>query len=222
MVNSGLEIPNAGDSHANTLHASADVDMNSANTEDQTELIGPASEYEVESVETRITIFPSSVRAPERSLFDTGNDPAFEPVSCQVRRLKLTDLQKAGGLQAAPLPAIFIGENLESPNCLWIGIIAYKHPEHVLHSTTKKIWQNLTAGNWNEASDGLGISLLLTTNPAIQYTAFDQLKRRRLKRNHNITEKGSSLETLSALSAFMLGAMSKSIVSNLVTPQNKL
>ena len=45
MLNSGLEIPNVGDSHANTLHASADVDMNSANTEDQTELIGPASEY---------------------------------------------------------------------------------------------------------------------------------------------------------------------------------
>ncbi|RVW50069.1 E3 ubiquitin-protein ligase UPL1 [Vitis vinifera] len=40
MVNSGLEIPNAGDGHANTLHASADVDMNGASTEDQTEQIG--------------------------------------------------------------------------------------------------------------------------------------------------------------------------------------
>ena len=75
----------------------------------------------------------------------------------------------------------------------------------------KKIWQNLTAGTCGEAFDGPGISLLLTINPVIQYTTFDQLKRRRLQRNHNITEKGSSLETLSVLSDFMLGAISKSI-----------
>ena len=37
MVNSGLEIPNAGDGHANALHASVDVDMNGASAEDQTE-----------------------------------------------------------------------------------------------------------------------------------------------------------------------------------------
>ncbi|KAL6323877.1 hypothetical protein AAG906_005874 [Vitis piasezkii] len=112
---------------------------------------------------------------------------------------KPTGLHKAGGPEAAPLPAIFIGENLESPNCLWIGIIAYRHPEHDV-----------------EAFDGLGISLLLTINPTIQYTKFDQLKRRRLERNKNITEKSSSTETLSAISVFMLGAMSKSIVNNLV------
>ena len=35
---------------------------------------------EAESIETRITIFPSSVMAPERYLFDTENDPASEPV----------------------------------------------------------------------------------------------------------------------------------------------
>ena len=45
MLNSGLEIPNVGDSHANTLHASADADMNGANTEDQIEQIEPTSEY---------------------------------------------------------------------------------------------------------------------------------------------------------------------------------
>ncbi|KAL6323237.1 hypothetical protein AAG906_029244 [Vitis piasezkii] len=35
----------------------------------------------------------------------------------------------SSGPEAAPLPVIFIGENLESPNCLWIDIIAYRHPE---------------------------------------------------------------------------------------------
>ena len=53
MVNSGLEIPNAGDGHANTLHASADVDMNGASTEDQTEQIGPPSEYGTDEPQSR-------------------------------------------------------------------------------------------------------------------------------------------------------------------------
>ncbi|KAJ9682026.1 hypothetical protein PVL29_018086 [Vitis rotundifolia] len=83
---------------------------------------------------------------------------------------------------------------------------------------SKGLWQTLTAGTWSEAFDGLGISLLLTTNPAIQYTVFDQLKQRHLKRNQNITEKGSSPEALSALSAFMLGAISKSIATFLTYP----
>ncbi|GMP40345.1 hypothetical protein CsSME_00010822 [Camellia sinensis var. sinensis] len=33
---------------------------------------------------------------------------------------------------------------------------------------SKGLWQTLTEGSWSEAFDGLGISLLLTSNPAIQ------------------------------------------------------
>ena len=114
------------------------------------------------------------------------------------------------GPEAAPLPAIFISENLESPNCLWIGILAYRQPwtwcaaELIIRHLTslgdvpccccvqkgqsaqrsllkvsqtchnKTIWQELTAWTWSEVFDDLGISLLLTINPVIQYTNFDQ------------------------------------------------
>ncbi|KAK3033140.1 hypothetical protein RJ639_036324, partial [Escallonia herrerae] len=83
---------------------------------------------------------------------------------------------------------------------------------------SKGLWLTLTEGNWSEAFDGLGISLLLTSNPAIQYTVFDQLKQRLLKRKQNKTEKGSSPEALSAFSAFVLGAVSKSIATVLTYP----
>lgn len=33
---------------------------------------------------------------------------------------------------------------------------------------SKDLWKTLTEGSWTEAFDGLGISLLLTSNPAIQ------------------------------------------------------
>lgn len=33
---------------------------------------------------------------------------------------------------------------------------------------SKGLWLTLTEGSWSEAFDGLGISLLLTSNPAIQ------------------------------------------------------
>lgn len=33
---------------------------------------------------------------------------------------------------------------------------------------SKGLWAMLTEGSWSEAFDGLGISLLLTSNPAIQ------------------------------------------------------
>jgi len=46
---------------------------------------------------------------------------------------------------------------------------------------SKGLWKSLSEGTWNEAFDGLGISLLLTANPSIQYTVFDQLKERLLK-----------------------------------------
>jgi hypothetical protein len=33
---------------------------------------------------------------------------------------------------------------------------------------SKRLWAMLTEGSWSEAFDGLGISLLLTSNPVIQ------------------------------------------------------
>ncbi|KAA8545101.1 hypothetical protein F0562_019885 [Nyssa sinensis] len=83
---------------------------------------------------------------------------------------------------------------------------------------SKSLWQTLTEGSWDEAFDGLGISLILTSNPAIQYTVFDQLKQRVLKGKWNKTDKGSSPEALSAFSAFLLGAISKSIATFLTYP----
>lgn len=84
---------------------------------------------------------------------------------------------------------------------------------------SKGLMKSLSEGSWNEAYDGLGISLLLTANPSIQYTAFDQLKLRMLKQRM-INKKGSesSPEALSALSAFVLGALSKCIATCLTYP----
>ncbi|KAL7123936.1 hypothetical protein ABFS83_14G015500 [Erythranthe nasuta] len=84
---------------------------------------------------------------------------------------------------------------------------------------SKGLWESLSESTWTESFDGLGISLLLTANPSIQYTAFDQLKQRLLKektrkRSTDIT----SPEALSALSAFMLGAVSKCIATCITYP----
>ncbi|KAL6998747.1 Peroxisomal adenine nucleotide carrier 2 [Sarracenia purpurea var. burkii] len=84
---------------------------------------------------------------------------------------------------------------------------------------SKGLWKTLSEGTWSEAFDGLGISLLLTTNPSIQYTVFDQLKQRLL--NDQLSKKKgaeSSLDSLSAFSAFMLGAVSKCIATCLTYP----
>ncbi|KAL5786602.1 hypothetical protein ACOSQ2_008994 [Xanthoceras sorbifolium] len=83
---------------------------------------------------------------------------------------------------------------------------------------SKGLWQTLTDGDWSDAFDGLGISLLLTSNPAIQYTVFDQLKRRLLKDKQDQAGKGSSPVALSAFTAFVLGAVSKSIATCLTYP----
>ncbi|GMH28466.1 hypothetical protein Nepgr_030309 [Nepenthes gracilis] len=83
---------------------------------------------------------------------------------------------------------------------------------------SKGLWKTLSEGTWSDAYDGLGISLLLTTNPSIQYTVFDQLKHRLLERGSNKTGAVSSPEALSAFSAFMLGALSKSIATCLTYP----
>ncbi|WJX21042.1 NAD(+) salvage pathway protein [Trifolium repens] len=84
---------------------------------------------------------------------------------------------------------------------------------------SKGLWETLSEGSWSEAYDGLAISILLTTNPSIQYTAFDQLKHRLLKgKMSKKTDTKSSPESLSAFSAFMLGAVSKCAATCLTYP----
>ncbi|ESW15208.1 hypothetical protein PHAVU_007G053600 [Phaseolus vulgaris] len=83
----------------------------------------------------------------------------------------------------------------------------------------KGFWKTLSEGTWSEAYEGLGISILLTTNPSIQYTAYDQLKQRILKgKISKKTGTKSSPEALSAFSAFMLGAVSKCAATCLTYP----
>ncbi|CAL5395536.1 unnamed protein product [Camellia sinensis] len=84
---------------------------------------------------------------------------------------------------------------------------------------SKGLWKTLSEGTWSEAFDTLGISLLLTTNPSIQYTVFDQLKQR-LQRGQLSKKLGteSSSDSLSAVSAFVLGAVSKCIAICLTYP----
>ncbi|KAI9099016.1 hypothetical protein K1719_024783 [Acacia pycnantha] len=83
---------------------------------------------------------------------------------------------------------------------------------------SKGLLKTLTEGTWSDAFDGLGISLLLTSNPAIQYTVFDQLKQRALKNQQNNVDRGSSPASLSAFMAFFLGAISKSVATVLTYP----
>lgn len=84
---------------------------------------------------------------------------------------------------------------------------------------SKGLWKILSEGTWSEAFDGIGISLLLTSNPSIQYTVFDQLKQRLLKgKLSQKTGSESSPEALSAFSAFMLGAVSKCVATCLTYP----
>lgn len=86
---------------------------------------------------------------------------------------------------------------------------------------SKGLWDTLTEGYWSEAYDGIGISLLLASNPSIQYTVFDQLKQRLLRRTSSgvlPTKAESSPTSLSAFSAFLLGAISKSVATVLTYP----
>ncbi|KAF5465662.1 hypothetical protein F2P56_015645 [Juglans regia] len=87
---------------------------------------------------------------------------------------------------------------------------------------SKGLWKSLSEGTWSEAFDGIGISLLLTSNPSIQvleYTVFDQLKQRLLKgKPSQKTGTESSPEALSAFSAFTLGAVSKCVATCLTYP----
>lgn len=84
---------------------------------------------------------------------------------------------------------------------------------------SKGLWKSLSESTWSESFDGLGISLLLTANPSIQYTAFDQLKNRLLKEKmRKRGDNATSPEALSAFSAFVLGAISKCIATCLTYP----
>lgn len=87
---------------------------------------------------------------------------------------------------------------------------------------SKGLWQTLSEGSWKEAFDGLGVSLLLTSNPAIQYTVFEQLKQRLLRRQKrnkigSVTAESSPI-VISAFAAFLLGALSKTIATVLTYP----
>uniref|UniRef100_A0ACD5U3X3 Uncharacterized protein n=1 Tax=Avena sativa TaxID=4498 RepID=A0ACD5U3X3_AVESA len=86
---------------------------------------------------------------------------------------------------------------------------------------SKGLRATLAEGTWLEAFDGLGISLMLTCNPSIQYTVFDQLKNRliqRQKRKNAQSAGDPSPVALSAFSAFLLGAISKSVATILTYP----
>ncbi|CAK7326990.1 unnamed protein product [Dovyalis caffra] len=84
---------------------------------------------------------------------------------------------------------------------------------------SRRLWKTLSEGTWSEAFDGLGISLLLTSNPSIQYTVFDQLKKRLLERQLSRRSSiDSSPEALSAFSAFALGAVSKCMATCVTYP----
>lgn len=83
---------------------------------------------------------------------------------------------------------------------------------------SKGLWKTLTEGKLSDALDGLSISLLLTSNPAIQFTVFDQLKNRLLKQKQDEAGNGSSAVVLSAFTAFLLGAVSKSVATVLTYP----
>ncbi|KAL4376553.1 hypothetical protein GQ457_02G036030 [Hibiscus cannabinus] len=82
----------------------------------------------------------------------------------------------------------------------------------------KGLWKTLSEGTLSDAFDGLGISLLLTSNPSIQFTVFDQLKQRLLAQKLKEADHGSSPVVLSAFTAFLLGAVSKSIATVLTYP----
>ncbi|KAE8808579.1 peroxisomal adenine nucleotide carrier 1-like [Hordeum vulgare] len=86
---------------------------------------------------------------------------------------------------------------------------------------SKGLRATLAEGTWLEAFDGLGISLMLTCNPSIQYTVFDQLKQKlilRQTRKNAESASDSSPVALSAFSAFLLGAISKSVATILTYP----
>lgn len=63
---------------------------------------------------------------------------------------------------------------------------------------------------------GLALSLLLTTNPAIQHTVFDQLKLWRLSRNSSTA--GQQSQLLTTAEAFLIAAGSKALATLITYP----
>lgn len=89
---------------------------------------------------------------------------------------------------------------------------------------SKSLWKTLREGDWRRAFDGLGASLILTSNPAIQYTVYEQLKGRILRSQKMQASRDyerhadASPVVLSALSAFLLGALSKTVATVITYP----
>ncbi|CAN1280408.1 Peroxisomal adenine nucleotide carrier 1 [Linum perenne] len=85
---------------------------------------------------------------------------------------------------------------------------------------SKGLWETLSEGTWGEAFDGLGISLLLTSNPAIQVYASSCFPCSQLL-NHNWYLGWFQRwmdETLSAFTAFVMGAGTKCIATTFTYP----
>ncbi|XP_018456361.2 peroxisomal adenine nucleotide carrier 2 [Raphanus sativus] len=82
----------------------------------------------------------------------------------------------------------------------------------------KGFWKTLTEGTWGDAYDGMGITLLLTPNPAIQYTVFDQLKQNLVEKRKAKANKDSSPVVISSFMAFLLGAISKTAATVITYP----
>mgnify|MGYP001982179723 CR=1 FL=1 len=95
---------------------------------------------------------------------------------------------------------------------------------------TPRLWSTL--GNivqqegWARLYSGVGASLLLTVNPAIQHTCFEQarrrviggLRRRAARRNGGVVSGAKKIAELSVSDAFVLGAASKAIATFITYP----
>ena len=84
----------------------------------------------------------------------------------------------------------------------------------------------LAAHEWARLYSGVGASLLLTVNPAIQHTCFEQarrrviggLRRRAARRNGGVVSGAKKIAELSVSDAFVLGAASKAVATFITYP----
>jgi aspartate-semialdehyde dehydrogenase/adenine nucleotide transporter 17 len=84
----------------------------------------------------------------------------------------------------------------------------------------------LAASEWGRLYSGVGASLLLTVNPAIQHTCFEQarrrviggLRRRAARRNGGVVSGAKKIAELSVSDAFVLGAASKAVATFITYP----
>jgi adenine nucleotide transporter 17 len=85
---------------------------------------------------------------------------------------------------------------------------------------SKKLWATLTEGGWKEGYAGFGASLVLVSNPAIQYTVFEQLKEWLLEPEVTVNTTQSRMKPalLSAFQAFFVGALAKTVATVLTYP----